>query len=250
MAAQAVLDRSFTAPAISYLLLDAQSNVLASRWPEGIRTPLAPGSLLKPWLALAYGEQHRSDFPTFLCTGAQGRCWLPRGHGRLGLRAAIADSCNAYFLQLAQGVDEARARLVLARYGLQGPGPRASPSSLVGLDGEWKETPLDLAQAYRLLASERNWPLQSLILGGMQSSANYGTARAMGDALGKDAVLAKTGTTACTHTPRAPGDGFVLAIYPAAAPRLLLLVRVHGTTGASSAKIAAAMLQALGAGSH
>jgi hypothetical protein len=37
-------------------------------------------------------------------------------------------------------------------------------------------------------------------------------------------------------------------LYPAAQPRLLLLVRVHGVTGADSAKIAGAMLRSLGAG--
>jgi hypothetical protein len=45
-------------------------------------------------------------------------------------------------------------------------------------------------------------------------------------------------------------DGFTLVLYPAAQPRLLLLVRVHGITGADSAKVAGAMLRSLGAGAR
>jgi hypothetical protein len=63
--------------------------------------------------------------------------------------------------------------------------------------------------------------------------------------LGRNAALAKTGTAACSHTPRGAADGFTVILYPAAQPRLLLLVRVHGVTGAASAKVAGAMLRSL-----
>ena len=246
MAAQAALDREFAAPAISYLLLDSEGRVLAQRWPEGVETPVSPGSLLKPWLALAYGEQHGGSFPSVYCQGTSSHCWLPRGHGQLELQQAIAASCNTYFLQLANGLDRSRARETLARYNLQGPIFNSADSSLIGLGDAWKESPLALARAYLMLAGEHNQPTPALLLRGMRDSAAHGTAKALGEALGENAVFAKTGTATCSHHPRAPGDGFTLALYPAAQPRLLLLVRVHGVNGAASSVTAAAMLRALG----
>lgn len=82
----------------------------------------------------------------------------------------------------------------------------------------------------------------------MLDSAKRGTARSVDAALGRNAALAKTGTAACSHTPHGAADGFTVVLYPAARPRLLLLVRVHGVTGAESTRVAGAMLRALGAG--
>jgi cell division protein FtsI/penicillin-binding protein 2 len=199
MAAQAVLDRAFAAPEISFLLLDAKGGLLAQRWPEGIQTPISPGSLVKPWLAIAYGEQHHGEYPTIQCRGTQSHCWYPRGHGQLALQKALADSCNAYFLQLAAGLDRERARLTLAQYNLRGPDLHAPDTALVGLGNEWKETPLHLARAYLALAGERGQPMQSMILRGMTESASGGTAKALGNALGKDMVFAKTGTASVAN---------------------------------------------------
>jgi len=246
MAAQAALDREFAAPAISYLLLDGEGLILAQRWPDGEQTPVSPGSLLKPWLALAYGEQHGGSFPSVNCQGTSSYCWLPRGHGKLELQQAIAVSCNAYFLQLANGLERTRARETLARYNLQGPTSNTADSSLIGLGDAWKESPLSLARAYLRLASERNHSTPALLLRGMHDSAAHGTAKALGEALGENAVFAKTGTAACSHHPGASGDGFTVVLYPATQPRLLLLVRVHGVNGATSSITAASMLRTLG----
>jgi hypothetical protein len=245
-AAKAVLDRNFAGAEISYLLLDASGNVLAERWPA--QPAVAPGSLVKPFLAIAYGEQNAGRFPTLRCLGARTRCWLPAGHGNLGLEEAIAQSCNTYFLDLANGLDRKRAAQTFARYGLAGPAANASGESLVGLGTAWKETPLALARAYLAIEKEQHSVLQGRIVKGMLGSAEHGTARAVDAALGKDAALAKTGTAVCSHTPRAAADGFTVVLYPAAQPRLLLLVRVYGVTGAASANVAGAMLRSLGAG--
>jgi cell division protein FtsI/penicillin-binding protein 2 len=105
-----------------------------------------------------------------------------------------------------------------------------------------------LAKAYLQLEKEQQSPMQSRIVKGMSGSASHGTARAVDAALGSNAALAKTGTAVCSHTPQGAADGFTVVLYPAAQPRLLLLVRVHGTTGAESAKVAGAMLRSLGAG--
>ena len=81
-AAKATLVRNFASPDISYLLMDASGNVLAERWPSK-SPPLAvsPGSLVKPFLAIAYGEQYGGEFHTVHCMGARSRCWLPEGYG-------------------------------------------------------------------------------------------------------------------------------------------------------------------------
>jgi cell division protein FtsI/penicillin-binding protein 2 len=244
--AQAVLERNFPSPDLSYLLLDASGNVLAERWP--VPAPISPGSLVKPFLAVAYGEQHGGRFPTVRCLGTESRCWLPRGHGNLVLEEAIAQSCNAYFLELAAGLDRKRAARTFARFGLAGPAADTSTENLAGLGSEWKEPPLAWARAYLQLVNEQQSPAQSRIVKGMLGSAERGTARAVDAALGKDAALAKTGTAVCSHTPRGAADGFTVVLYPAAQPRLLLLVRVHGVTGAASAKIAGDIMRSLGAG--
>jgi cell division protein FtsI/penicillin-binding protein 2 len=242
----AVLNRDFPSANLSYLLLDASGNMVAERWPT--QQPISPGSLVKPFLAIAYGEQHNGLFPTVRCLGTRSRCWLPRGHGSLGLEGAITQSCNAYFLELAATLDRTSAQHFFARYGLSGPPTATANDSLVGLGSAWKESPRALANAYRQLVKEQQSPTQSRIVKGMNGSAARGTARAIDAALGSNAALAKTGTAACSHTPRAAADGFTVVLYPAAQPRLLLLVRVHGVTGAESAKTAAAILHALGAG--
>jgi cell division protein FtsI/penicillin-binding protein 2 len=245
-AAQAVLDRNFVDKKLSYLLLDGSGGVLAERWPN--ETTISPGSLVKPFLAIAYGEQHDGLFPTVRCLGTRSRCWLPAGHGTLGLEEAIAQSCNAYFLQLAAQLDREAAARSFAHYGLSGPTAEAGSESLVGLGAAWKESPLVLARAYLTLAKEEQHATQGRIVAGMRDSASRGTARAVDAALGDEAALAKTGTAVCSHMPKAAADGFTVVLYPAAQPRLLLLVRVHGATGATSAAAAGAMLRTLGAG--
>ncbi|MDR3776747.1 MAG: hypothetical protein P4K97_07610 [Terracidiphilus sp.] len=250
-AANAALERNFPGPEISYLLLDASGSVLAERWPSQPAQPaVSPGSLVKPFLTAAYAEQHSGQFPAVRCLGTRGRCWLPAGHGTLGLEEAIAQSCNAYFLALASGLDRRRAAQTFARYGLAGPPAEAKDESLVGLGSAWKEQPLALARAYLKLATEQPSVVQGKITRGMLASAERGTARAVDAALGENTALAKTGTAVCSHTPQGAADGFTLVLYPAAQPRLLLLVRVHGVTGADSARVAGAMLRSLGAGAR
>lgn len=247
-AAKATLERNFPNPEVSYLLLDASGSVLAERWPS--QFAVSPGSLVKPFLAIAYAEQHGGQFPTVRCLGTRGRCWLPAGHGSLGIEEAIAQSCNAYFLALANGLDRRRAAQTFARYGLTGPPGEAKDESLVGFGSAWKESPLALVRAYLKLAAEQSSAVQGRITRGMLASAERGTARAVDAALGENAALAKTGTAVCSHTPQGAADGFTAVLYPAAQPRLLLLVRVHGLTGADSAKVAGAMLRSLGAGAR
>jgi len=70
--AEAVLAREFADPALSYLLLDEEGRVVAQRWEDPERA-IPAGSLIKPFLAIAYGRTH-SAFPRLRCTGKK-TCW-------------------------------------------------------------------------------------------------------------------------------------------------------------------------------
>jgi len=247
--ASAQLSRQFSGRDLSWVLLDRTGRVLALDW-DNANAPIPPGSLLKPFVAVAYGEQHKSEYPLVTCTGTRSRCWLPRGHGTIGLEQAIAGSCNTYFLALANGLDWARSQAVFRRFGLKGLPANAGAEMLIGLGDGWRETPLTLARAYLALLTNTPEPVRSRILAGMRSAAETGTAREVDVALGAHGALAKTGTAPCSHHPRASADGFAIALYPSSQPRVLLLVREHGTTGAHTAAQAGAMLRAIGMGAQ
>ena len=246
-AASAQLARQFGGRDLSWVLLDRSGRVLALNW-EDAGAPISPGSLLKPFIAIAYGEQHKFHYPRVTCTGTRSRCWLPRGHGTIDLQQAIAGSCNTYFLTLADGLDRDQVQAVFSRFGLEGPPANAGAGALIGLGDRWRETPLALARAYLALLTDAPEPARSRILDGMRAAAETGTARDVDVALGAHAALAKTGTATCSHHPRAAADGFAIVLFPASQPRVLLLVREHGTTGAHAAAQAGAMLRSIGMG--
>jgi hypothetical protein len=218
------LDRQFPAPDSNYLVLDARTReVVASRWPDA-STPVPVGSLVKPFLALAYG----GTFPELDCHG-----------GRLKFAAALAQSCNPYFLSLARQVDADTLRITAAKFSLPPPST-STPEARIGLGDEWRIAPLALARAYLELAARRGEPRVDEILAGLALAARTGTAKALGAG-----VLAKTGTAECVAPSRDSGDGFTLVLDPAEAPRLALLVRIHNVPGAEASKTAARMLKVL-----
>jgi len=236
-AASAVLARDFNNPDLSYLLLDENGETIAQRWDHPERD-LPIGSLVKPFLAVAYGQTH-TFYPEFRCAGKK-TCWLPRGHGKLQIREAIAFSCNSYFHQLIAdaGTDFAQA---LANYPVHGPaGPAEKPSTV-----DWA-APVPLAQAYLDLTRHAQDAAVLPVLQGMALSAQKGTGKAAGAALPHNSVLAKTGTAPCTHAKKAPGDGFAVVMTPADHPRAVLLVRLHGHPGSVAAGVAGRMLAVVG----
>jgi cell division protein FtsI/penicillin-binding protein 2 len=234
---------------LSWLLVDVEGKVVARNWNDASMA-VAPGSLVKPFIAVMYGEQHNGVFPHVHCAGTRDRCWLPKGHGTRGLEDAIAVSCNAYFVALARGLDRNRGEETLRRFGLRGPSRDASDESLIGLGNGWRETPMALANAYLRLTAGPEQDAQRRILAGMKASAESGTAHGVDEALGVNAALAKTGTAVCAHHPRGAADGFAVVLYPADQPRVLLLVRKHGATGAETAVVAGTMLRAIGMGNQ
>ena len=239
--AEALLQKHFLAAEVNYLLLDPRSgNLLASRWPQMERA-VPIGSLMKPFTAVAYARSHR-QFPQFFCHGTSGACWLPRGHGQLDLPHALANSCNAYFRALAAEVQPPEEARALSSFGL--PASTLTASDMAGLGDTFKARPLDLARGYAALAAQRENQSISPVILGMQMAAQIGTARIIGRTITTAPALAKTGTAPCIHG-NGPGDGFAVVLYPADAPRLELLVRVHSAPGAHAASVAAMMLHAL-----
>lgn len=235
-----LLDRMFPDPDISYLLLDAPAGrIIASRWDlPGEPTPV--GSLVKPFTALAYGAAHDFRFPASICRGDASQCWFARGHGRMEITTAIAHSCNAYFLDLAREVNPEALESIAHRFSINPPEPWSLPPALIGLHGSWKISPIAIARAYIELTQRSLDPGVSEILIGLSLSARSGTGRAVG----KGAYV-KTGTAPCIHEPHQSGDGYVIALYPTAAPRHALLVRVNGVPGAVAATTCGRMRAAL-----
>jgi cell division protein FtsI/penicillin-binding protein 2 len=239
--AQALSER-FTSPQVSYLLIDAQTRtVIAARWPDAAR-PVPPGSLVKPLTALAYAQGHAFKYPHYLCRGTADGCWYPPGHGRIGITEAVEFSCNAYFRKLAGQVTAENLRAAMRRLGVEHAPASLAPGALIGLGGDWNLSPRELARAYLNLVAQSDDPGIAPIVRGMELSAAKGTGRAIGRALGR-AALAKTGTAPCVHVPPSPGDGYVVALYPAKSPRLLLMVRQDGVPGAKAAVTAGKILR-------
>ena len=240
-----VLRRQFTSPSLSYLLMDVQTGtIVAARWDE-VNRPVPSGSLVKPFTALAYAQSHGDRYPKLVCRGAVDGCWLPRGHSRIGMQEAIGYSCNAYFRKLAAQVPREDIELIALHYGICGPVASLSPPDLVGLGDKMEMAPEQIARAYIELASFSARPGVAELLQGMALSARAGTASAIQTSFPNTAALAKTGTAPCLHTPRAPGDGYTIILYPADSPRWALLVRVHGVPGAHAAGVAGMMLRTI-----
>jgi len=241
--AATVLARDFASPDLSYLLLNDKGEVIARRWPEAeSETPV--GSLIKPFLAVAYGQTHDS-FPEYHCYGKT-TCWLPRGHGVTGISQAIAVSCNSYFHQLLAEAKPGFATPTLQSFGL-------NTRDTLGHDQVdwfeqghgWRASPIILVRAYLELEHRAREKAVSPALSGMALSARTGTASAVSAALRDWPVLAKTGTAPCIHKKHAPGDGLALIMSPADHPRLVLLVRVHGKPGSAAAAVAGQMIAAV-----
>jgi cell division protein FtsI/penicillin-binding protein 2 len=229
------LDRAFPDPRVSYLLTDcATSREICSRWTHPL-DPVPVGSLVKPFTALAYGETHGFRFPVFTCAGAAAHCWLPEGHGRMEISSAIANSCNAYFLELAGDVAAEALTSVVHRFGLDAPGPGFEAATLIGLGTGWRVSPFAMARAYAELVARSFDPGVREILAGMALSGQSGTGRGVGRG-----AYVKTGTAPCIHESK-EGDGYVIALYPTDAPRFNLLVRVHGVPGARAAWVCGRM---------
>ena len=238
-----VLEREFSKNNnVSYLLLDANSGVLLTSHWENNDKPIPLGSLVKPFTALAYAGAHDFQYPNFVCRGQASGCWQIRPHGKLDIVSAIAVSCNSYFRSLAENVTAEQLLPVTSAFDLESPEANFTGPNLIGLGEQWRISPVRMARAYLELYRRSDQPGVRELLAGMLQSAQRGTGGAVGRALKHSKAFVKTGTAPCTHTPRAPADGFVIALVPAQQPEILLMIRVHGVAGAKAAETAGLML--------
>ena len=244
-AMEKLLNRRFPDQDISYLLVDTPTGeLLAARW-QNPEEPAPMGSLVKPFTALAYARAHDARYPEYTCAGKSGGCWYAPGHGKLSMAEAIAQSCNAYFRQLAAHLQPRQIAAETRRFKISSPPAQTHSETFVGLGNSWKISPLQMARAYSLLSLHRTDPGTAPLIRGMSLSAEAGTGHAVGEALEGADTLVKTGTAPCVHGVKWSGDGYVMALYPANSPRLTLLIRVHGAPGAKTAATAGKMLQTI-----
>ena len=216
------LDAHFTG---NYLLLDVESKRVIGSSGFDKQTPIAIGSLIKPFTTIAYGESNGFKYPEFTCTGKD--CWLPKGHGHIHIGDAIAHSCNAYFLSIANQMNPVSLVDTLAKLNISPPSSEVEKKTLAGMGSAWKFDPHEILAAYAEVARRWAQPGMREAVAGMREAAKTGTARELGSF-----ALAKTGTAPCN---RDSGDGFAIALFPADSLRYALMVRVHNTTGARAA---------------
>jgi len=202
---------------LTFLRIDVETGQITQKQWDNMK-PVEVGSLAKPFIALAYAQSHDFRYPRSTCK----KCWLPRGHGDIGIVEAIAQSCNTYF-------DSLRAQLK--------PGELEAVANRFGLPSADRALPEQILRAYIELWKRSREPGVAPILDGMREAARTGTAKGL-----RREALAKTGTAACAHSPKAPGDGFAVVLHPAAQPRTALLFSLHGRPGAHAAMEAGRLL--------
>lgn len=184
----------------------------------GSQTPSAPrpvGSLQKPWVLKAWAAEHAGEkSPEYFCSGAPA-CWRAGGHGWLGLRRAIAESCNAYFIRLARSTSGGGLVSAFTEAGflLEGiPGPEAA-IGLQAPSGVIRISPPELLRAFRQLIREP-WTSGEThrleLLRGLEEAGRSGTASSPG----LRGLLVKTGTVSRGGNVLEDLTGWVLAATP------------------------------------
>jgi stage II sporulation protein D len=170
----------------------ARGESLAAVRPAVFAAPHSLGSLVKPFLLLAYlnercgdltshpreaapcpagDESSVSETPPAPVAGSLLRpcvgrataqcpveCWYQPGHGKLEMSQALAVSCNQYFYQLSKLTSPAAFFKVLAALGVSLGSEVAGavftrPETMLGLDSSLRLVPLQLLNAYGALIS-------------------------------------------------------------------------------------------------
>ena len=173
------------------LLWDLTRNeTLAAVRAEVFAAPRCLGSLVKPFVLLAYLNEHCNDHTSHPpevppcpkgddfadpqssrsvnsglhpCVGRATaecpvECWYKPGHGKLDMSRALAVSCNQYFYQLAKQTSPGAFLTILTAQSLS---PNSDPSgaapvlpeTMMGLDSHLKLVPLQVLKAYGALIS-------------------------------------------------------------------------------------------------
>ena len=194
--------------------------------------PITVGSLQKPFVAQAWAATHPGQpSPRFRCDPDSG-CWLPAGHGELGLASALALSCNTYFRQLAGATPLASLDASLRNAGFtRGPRSAEEAIGLPGTDGPLRIRPSALLGAYARL-TRSPWPsgepIRAEVLAGLREAGLDGTAKA----LGQRGYWAKTGTVPASDGNPLHTCGLALAVDDSG---WAILARLEPGTGREAA---------------
>ncbi len=115
---------------------------------KGLQGTYAPGSTVKPFLAMAALETGEQDaLHRVVCGGSYQlgnrtfRCWKPKGHGAVDMYRAITQSCDVFFYQLGRKL---------------GPGPVAAVERGAGLG---TITGIDLPREKKGLVPDEEWKM-------------------------------------------------------------------------------------------
>ncbi len=203
---------------------------------------MAIGSLQKPFVAKAWAAAHpHSPTPRFRC-GPGSACWLPPGHGDVGLTRALAVSCNAYFRALAKDTPPSVLKGTFKAEGFSS--PAITPDLAIGLagpEGALLIAPGDLLEAYERLVREP-WPtgeaVRDQVLAGLREAALKGTA----GGLGQRGWWAKTGTVRIEDDDPTRTAGLVMAVDDAG---WAVLAKLEPGTGRQAAAAIAPTLARL-----
>lgn len=226
---------------LSLPLLGESPRFSGWRWSSGVLeadpnvgdTPLAVGSLQKPFVAKAWALAHPGQTsPRIRCDPDSG-CWNPSGHGELGLSRALEVSCNAYFHHLASQTPPSLLNATFVQEGFQG--EALTPATAIGLQEEASHLairPSELLEAYVRLV-RIPWPvgepIRLQVLQGLREAARTGTAKA----LNQRGLWAKTGTIPSPTAPPPATCGLALAVDDAGRAAM---ARMDPGTGREAAK--------------
>ncbi|MBP2685928.1 MAG: mrdA [Deltaproteobacteria bacterium] len=138
---------------------------------KGLQGTYAPGSTVKPFLAMAALEEKMQEKGTaVVCPGSYRlgnrvfRCWREKGHGAVDMYRALVHSCDVYFYTLGLKLGPDRVAKLEKDSGL---------GSITGIDlpGERKGLVPDPAWK-RTVSKERWYDYESLLLGIGQGSVH------------------------------------------------------------------------------
>ena len=216
---------------------------------------LPPGSTVKPFVLSALLKTGKLN-PTasFACPGRLriGNRMLDCSHPPLAMPlrvdTALAYSCNCFVAHAAERFDAGELARLLPGTGFAGGEMQPASGDAIRLQALGEQavlvTVVELALAYRSLATRITLPEMRPILQGLEGAVEYGTAQ--NASVDGTKVAGKTGT-ALTST------GEIIAWFagfvPSSAPQVALAVMVHGRSGgADAAPIAGRILEAYRAG--